>query len=1249
MARSGRCSSVWKDQDASDAPSPMSRCHHERVPAASTRQEIAALLDEARSRQHLSIRATARLVGIPPATMQGWLSGRHGPTPALRPQFTELVRALGLEGQVQPAWLDVDHTLGALRDAAAPYVGLRPYRVTEEPLFFGRDAEARRVAGAVAAVAASGHGLLALVGPSGSGKSSLLAAGLVGRHCAPGGVLDGRTGVLWQARDLTQPAETDADVIVVDQFEDVLDLGDARDDALRHLSALAARATVVLAVRADAFGRLAELPALHEVLERPLLVSPMTADEVREVIAGPAGHLGVSVEPALVEVILSDLDAGTDPQTTQRLLPLVSHALLLTWGSGSGQAMTVEDYQRAGGLGSAVENLADGIVLGLAPDQRELTRRLFLRLIGLVDDQPTRRPIPLDALPPAELAMARPFVDARVLASTDTTLQISHDAVLRHWPRLAAWVDESRQQLRVREHLTRAAALWVDNDRDPAGLIPVDRLPVFAVLDTDQEAFLTPVERAFLAESRAHFTSLLERERRTSARFRRRGRLALALAAVSLTLAVVAGLAFVDARAIKLDAQSRQVANLASTLRDRDANLHAQLSLVSHALADTRESIGSLMASSSLDVPTRWAARASAFVATGGDAVARVDGAGRVALWRDGRLTQAPDVTFDADPGGGQLFAAALARVGDRLLLVAGGAGGYRALWDVTGEPTELTRLGTDGTLFAATFEPSRRGVLIAHSDGTSSVLERWTLDAGPGSALHRTAATEFAGQVSALALTPDGHRVFAAGVTDRLDSWTLADDGLTPAASVPLEATPGTRGLSLAVSPDGRHLAAGLTSGEVARWSLDADTDGPLGLTPVSAFWVNGVAYSADGLQLLTGDSEQKLRVWASGTMAPLRSIHAPAIVQSVAYVRGEPVATTVDGTLSAWRSVSPLLRAGGDRIYYLASDADGRRWLAGTVQAQAAVDLWRFDGETTVRMRAELPPGLATAVSTAMSPAGDTLIVGTRDGQVVVWDLSGDRPGEPQVSRLAPSGNFVAVDAGADADGTLIAAGMYSGHTTLLGHVAGDGTATPLGNLPGSAPQLATFSPDGRHVQVGLAAGSIQLWDIADPAHPALAASLPVASNPGASAFSPAGRLLAAGTDGGEIYLWDWSDPAAPVLLRQLKGPRAGMNAVAFSPDGRLLVAAGTGAILWGWDLADNGADAVFSVPSYMEAVHDVAFLDGGTRLAATGASGEVRVWDLSVDRAHAAVCALRGQPLTPDEWDRYLPGVTPFDPCR
>lgn len=888
-----------------------------------------------------------------------------------------------------------------------------------------------------------------------------------------------------------------------------------------------------------------------------------------------------------------------------------------------------------------MENLADGIVLGLAPDQRELTRRLFLRLIGLVDDQPTRRPIPLDALSPAELAMARPFVDARVLASTDATLQISHDAVLRHWPRLAAWVDESRQQLRVREHLTRAAALWVDNDRDPAGLIPVDRLPVFAVLDTDQEALLTAVERAFLAESRAHFTSLLERERRTSARLRGRGRLALALAAVSLTLAVVTGLAFVDARAIKLDAQSRQVANLASTLRDRDPNLHAQLSLVSHALADTRESIGSLMASSSLDVPTRWGARASAFVATGGDAVARVDGAGRVALWREGRLTHAPDVTFDADPGGGQLFAATLARVGDRLLLVAGGAGGYRALWDVTGEPTELIRLGADGTLFAATFEPSGRGVLIAHSDGASSVLERWTLDAGPGAvAIHRAAAAEFAGQVSALALTPDGRRVFAAGVADRLDTWTLADDGFTPAASVPLEATPGTRGLS---------LAAGLTSGEVARWSLDADADAPLGLTAVSAFWVNGVAYSADGRQLLTGDSEQRLLVWASGTMAPLRSIHAPAIVQSVAYVRGEPVATTVDGTLSAWRPVSPLLRDGGDRIYYLAADADGSRWLAGTVQSQAAVDLWRFDGGTPVRMRAELPPGVATAVSTAMSPAGDTLIVGTRDGQVVTWDLAGGRPDEPRVSRLAPSGNFVAVDAGAGADGTLIAAGMYNGRATLLGHVAADGTATPLGNLPGSVPQLATFSPDGRYVQVGLAAGSIQLWDVADPAHPALAASLPVASNPGASAFSPAGRLLAAGTDGGEVYLWDWSDPAAPVLLRQLKGPRAGINAVAFSPDGRLLVAAGTGDILWGWDLTGDKADAVFSVPAHMDAVHDVAFLDGGTRLAATGASGEIRVWDLSVDRTHATLCALRGQPLTPDEWDRYLPGVTPFDPCR
>lgn len=1212
--------------------------------APTPREEIAALLDRERRRKNLSIRAVARLVDLPPATVQGWLSGKHSPTPALRPQFERLVQALGLEGRVHPEWLDVDRTLGTLRDVSTPYVGLRPYAITEEPLFFGRDAEATRIATAIARHAPQA-GLVALVGPSGSGKSSLLAAGLIGRHCAPDGLLTPRRGTVLAVRDLLRTPDPDANLVVLDQFEEVLTLGDDRDATLARVLALAERATVVLALRSDSYGALAELPQLHDALERPLLIQPMTPEEVRLAITGPARLRGVEVDPALVEVILTDVGSERDAPATLTLLPLVSHALLLTWGAGSGQRMTIDDYLAAGGLSSAVETLADGIVAALGPDERRTARQLFMRLVGLSDDRPIRRPVALATLTPAELAVARPFVDARVLTTTETDLMVSHDSVLVHWPRLADWIEEGREQLRVRDHLGRAARLWVASDRAPASLIPVDRLPLFAGLGAeDGDSLLSPVEREFLAESREHFTSQLQQERRTSARLRRRGHLAFVLTAATLVLALLTGSALLETRRVQLAAQSRQVANQASTVRDSDTNLHAQLSLVGASIASTRESISALLSSTALDVPARWTSPGSAFVTTGpGASVARADGAGRIALWRSGTLHGPPDVVFQANPAGEQLFAVALGLVDDRLLLVTGGAGGYRALWDVTGEPTLVGPLGDGGTLFAAAFEPVRRGLVLAHSDGVTSTLERWSIDRL--TTPDRVASVEFPEQVSALAITPDGTRVYTAGTRDHVGAWLLSDGGLTPGDTVPLGADPGIRALSLSVSPDGQHLAAGLSSGQVARWSLDADTPAPLGLTAVSTFWVNGVAWSGDGSRLLTGDSEQRLHVWATDSMALLRSERLPALVQSVGWVGPEPIATAVDGTLMRWPATSPTLRQGGGRLYYLAADAAGSR-LAATDQLARHVELWGLQARADGPELLVFPEGLDVAVSTAMSPAGDRVVGSTRDGQVVVWDIADARRGIPRVSRIAPEGNLVSI--AISPDGSLLAAGLYGGRGTVLARIQPDSSVVPLATLPTPVPQLVSFSPDGRFLQVGIASGSVDLWEVTDPSHPRQAGSVPTATNPGASTFAPAGARLALGTDAGEVALSDWSDPDHPALVRRLLGPRAGINAVAFSPDGSVVVAGGAGGTLWGWDLTTDDHDPEFALPADMGAIHDVEFVDG-TTVALTGATGDVRLWGIDATRARTALCAARGEPLTADEWDRHLPGIEPRDPCR
>ena len=159
------------------------------MPAPANRQEFAARLNEARQRQHLSIRAVARIAQVPATTAQGWLNGKHFPTPALRGSYQRLVDRLGLADELPPdLWDDSwGGAAPALRSGASPYLGLRSFRVADQELFHGRAEQSRRLAVAVRALADSeGYGLLALVGPSGSGKSSLLAAGLLGQEMAHG-------------------------------------------------------------------------------------------------------------------------------------------------------------------------------------------------------------------------------------------------------------------------------------------------------------------------------------------------------------------------------------------------------------------------------------------------------------------------------------------------------------------------------------------------------------------------------------------------------------------------------------------------------------------------------------------------------------------------------------------------------------------------------------------------------------------------------------------------------------------------------------------------------------------------------------------------------------------------------------------------------------------------------------------------------------------------------------------------------
>ena len=269
--------------------------------------------------------------------------------------------------------------------AVCPYMGLSTFDAAHARYFFGRE---RLVAELVARLV--GSPLLAVVGPSGSGKSSAVRAGLL--PALASGALPGSER--WSVRVIRpgeHPRAEAADLLVVDQFEEVFAVCRDAGERTAFLDALVEHdGQVVLAVRADFYGhcaaheRLARLVGAHQVL-----VGPMRRDELRRAIECPAERAGLRVEPALTDALIGDvLDEPGG-------LPLLSAALLEQWRERDGRVMRHAAYERTGGVRGAVGRMAERTYAQLSEPEQRAARRTLLRLAG---DGDVRRRVPLEEL-----------------------------------------------------------------------------------------------------------------------------------------------------------------------------------------------------------------------------------------------------------------------------------------------------------------------------------------------------------------------------------------------------------------------------------------------------------------------------------------------------------------------------------------------------------------------------------------------------------------------------------------------------------------------------------------------------------------------------------------------------------------------------------------------------------------------------------------------------------------------------------
>ena len=458
--------------------------------------------------------------------------GRHAATTSTDPEQAYLIAAIvRATASRRPQAPDAP--------VACPYPGLRGFEAADAPWFHGRDQVVTDLLVRLTEQLDGGEPVV-LVGASGSGKSSVLRAG-VGQAlaagqppgaawpqvvCTPGpdpvgalaAALAPVVGVDERALAgaiRNSPTEfgrwcrgAGRLVIVVDQFEELFTLGASAADRSAVATALAhaGPALVLLAVRADLVEPCIGLAPLRPALATPVLLGPLNRDELRLAVLAPAHDAGLRVEPGLAERVLADFgafgEAGHDPGA----LPRLAHALRETWRHGDGTALTLSAYRSAGGIEGAVARTAEQFYAGLDQDGRRIAQRVLLRLVVVLDDGVVaRRRAERPELVEGGAQVLDGLIASRLVTVDEKGAQLSHEALLTAWPRLRAWVDADREGIAQHTRFAAAARAWDRTGRQDDDLFRGVRLgAVTQWLESAADRVrLQPVEREFLDRSNA--------------------------------------------------------------------------------------------------------------------------------------------------------------------------------------------------------------------------------------------------------------------------------------------------------------------------------------------------------------------------------------------------------------------------------------------------------------------------------------------------------------------------------------------------------------------------------------------------------------------------------------------------------------------------------------------------------------------------------------------------------------------------
>ncbi len=491
-------------------------------------QSFGDLLKYLRRREHLTQLELSIVVGYSEAQIGRLEKNQRRPDlTALKALF---IPALHIENEPKLITRFLELAQSARQEDApapgiAPYKGLLFFDELDAGLFFGRETLTEHLMGRVADLAVDSYlRFLAVVGASGSGKSSLVRAGLTVALKSKGWDVRIFTPGADPFKTLEMQFEMDLEIhgsvqtlILVDQFEEVFTL--CHDESVRisfiaKLLSLAQEPsksiTVVIALRADFYSHCAQYASLRQaVAAHQEYIGQMSTEELRRAIEEPARRGGWEFEPGLVDVLLNDIGAQGAGNPEPGALPLLSHALLATWERRRGHMFTLDGYRASGGVRGAIAETAESVFTDqLNQTQQVLARDIFLRLTELGEGtEDTRRRAALNELvrQSAEATQLRAVLntlaEARLITLNEDSAEVAHEALIREWQRLHEWLTQDREGLLLHRHLTESAHEWEARGHDPSEVYRGARLAQAREWALTNEERLNASERAFLAAS----------------------------------------------------------------------------------------------------------------------------------------------------------------------------------------------------------------------------------------------------------------------------------------------------------------------------------------------------------------------------------------------------------------------------------------------------------------------------------------------------------------------------------------------------------------------------------------------------------------------------------------------------------------------------------------------------------------------------------------------------------------------------